>query len=99
MSAKRLAEIVVESADPAGIGRHWSAIIEKPFAPDGEGGRVAVDMTAIRFVKAREPRESLRTLVIEVADRTGIEKRAAQRGYSVADGGVEFCGVRFDLTR
>ena len=95
--SKRLAEIIVESADPAGIGRHWSAIIEQPFAPDGEGGRVAVDMTAIRFVKAPEPRESLRTLVIEVADRTGIEKRAAQRGYSLADGGIEFCGVRFEL--
>jgi hypothetical protein len=95
--SKRLAEIIVESADPAGIGRHWSAIIEKPFAPEGEGGRIAADMTAIRFVKGSDARESLRTLVIEVADRTGIEKRAAQRGYSLADGGVEFCGVRFEL--
>lgn len=96
---KRLAEIVVESADPAGIGQHWSAIIEKPFVPEGEGGRIAVDMTAIRFVKGSDARESLRTLVIEVADKAGIEKRAAQRGYPVADGGVEFCGVRFALTR
>jgi hypothetical protein len=35
--------------------------------------------------------------VIEVADRAGIEKRAAQRGYPVTDAGVEFCGVRFEL--
>jgi hypothetical protein len=58
-----------------------------------------VDMTAIRFVKGSDARESLRTLVIEVADKAGIEKRASQRGYPVADGGVEFCGVRFALTR
>ena len=94
---RRLAEIVVESADPAGIGRHWSSIIEKPFAPAGDGGRIAVDMTAIRFARSLEPRESLRTLVIEVADKAGIEKRAAQRGYPVAAAGVEFCGVRFEL--
>jgi hypothetical protein len=95
---RRLAEIAVESPDPAGIGRHWSTIIEKPFVPDGEGGRIAVDMTAIRFARGDDPRESLRTLAIEVADRDGIEKRAAQRGYPVKETGVEFCGVRFAFT-
>jgi len=94
---RRLSEIIIESPDPAGIGRHWSAILETPFTPAGEGGRIAVDMTAIRFAKRSDPRETLRTLVIEVADKAGIEKRAAQRGYPVADAGVEFCGVRFEL--
>jgi len=54
-------------------------------------------MTAIRFVRGDDPRERLRTLTIEVADRPGIEQRAAQRGYRVAETGVEFCGVRFAL--
>jgi Glyoxalase-like domain len=97
---RRLVEIVVESPDPSGLGAHWSAIIEKPFVPDGDGGgggRIAVDMTAIRFVRGEDPRERLRTLTIEVADRPGIEQRAAQRGYPVAETGVEFCGVRFAL--
>lgn len=95
---RRLAEIVVESPDAAGIGRHWSGIIEKPFVSDGKGGRIEVDMTAIRFAKGQDARETLRALVIEVGDRDGIEKRAAQRGYPVSDAGVEFCGVRFQLT-
>jgi hypothetical protein len=40
----------------------------------------------------------LRTLVIEVADRGGIERCARERGYSVSERGIEFCGVRFELT-
>jgi hypothetical protein len=92
-----LAEIVIESPNPADIGQHWSRILEKPFVPNGDGGRIEVDMTAIRFAKAADAREALRTLVIEVADRTGIEQRASQRGYPVSAAGIEFCGVRFQL--
>jgi hypothetical protein len=95
---KRLIEIVIESPDPAGIGAHWSRILERPFVPGNGGGRIAVDMTAIRFAASADARETLRTLVIEVADRAGIERRAAERGYPVSDAGVEFCGVRFALT-
>jgi hypothetical protein len=94
---RRLVEIVVESSDPLGIGQHWSHILEKPFVPHGEGGLIETDMTAIRFARAEGPRETLRTLAIEVADRSGIEKRAAARGYPVSDDGVEFCGMRFQL--
>ena len=94
---KRLIEIVIESPNPADIGQHWSRILERPFAPDGEGGRIEVDMTAIRFAKGEDSREVLRTLAIEVADRAGIEQRASQRGYPVSAAGVEFCGVRFQL--
>jgi hypothetical protein len=94
---RRLAEIVVESPNPSDIGQHWSRILEKPFVPNDDGGRIDVDMTAIRFGKAPHAREVLRTLVIEVADRTGIEQRASQRGYPVSAAGVECCGVRFQL--
>jgi len=93
----RLAEIVVESPDPVGLGRHWSRILEMPFAADGDGGRIEPDMTAIQFARGDGAREMLRTLVIEVADRRGIEQRAKERGYPVANAGVDFCGVRFQL--
>lgn len=96
---KRLAAIVVESPDPVGLGGHWSRILEMPLtaAGNGAGGRIAADMTAIEFAKSDGEREILRTLVIEVADRNGIEQRAAERGYPVSDAGIEFCGVRFKL--
>jgi len=94
---RRLIEIVIESPNPGDIGQHWSRILEKPFAPNDEGGRIEVDMTAIRFAKGPDSREALRTLLIEVADRAGIEQRASQRGYRVSAAGVEFCGVRFQL--
>jgi hypothetical protein len=96
---KRLAEIVVESPGPVDLGRHWSRILDMPFAADGDGGRIEADMTAIQFARGDSAREMLRTLVIEVADRDGIEARAAQRGYLVSDAGVEMCGVRFRLMR
>ena len=95
---KRLAAIVVESADPVELGQHWARILEMPFTADGDGGRIAADMTAIQFARGDSAREILRTLAIEVADRSGIEARAVERGYPVADAGVEFCGVRFRLT-
>ncbi len=93
----RLAAIVLESPDPLDLGRHWARILEMPFAADGDGGRIAPDMTAIQFVRGDGAREILRTLAIEVADRNGIEQRAVERGYPVSDAGVEFCGVRFKL--
>jgi catechol 2,3-dioxygenase-like lactoylglutathione lyase family enzyme len=96
---KRLAAIVVESPDPIGLGRHWSRILDMPFAADNDGGRIEADMTAIQFARGGGAREILRTLVIEVADRRDIETRAAQRGYPVSDAGVEICGVRFRLMR
>ena len=68
-----------------------------PFVADGDGGRIEADMTAIQFARGDGAREILRTLAIEVADRSGIEARAVERGYPVADAGVEFCGVRFQL--
>jgi len=94
---KRLAKIVLESLDPAGLGRHWAPILEMPFVADSDGGRIEADMTAIQFARGDGGREILRTLVIEVADRAGIEARAEERGYPVSDIGVEFCGVRFQL--
>jgi hypothetical protein len=94
---KRLREIVVESPDPVALGQHWSRIVERPFAAEGDGGAIAVDMTGIRFAKSGDERAVLRTLVIEVADRAGIEQRARERGYDVTETGVEFCGVRFAL--
>lgn len=95
---KRLAEIVIESPNPGDIGRHWARILEKPFAADDAGGRIDVDMIAIRFAMGPDARETLRTLVIEVADRGSIERRARERGYLVSETGIEFCGVLFELT-
>ena len=94
---RRLAAIVLESPDPVGLGRHWARVLEMPFVADNGGGRITPDMTAIQFARGQSSREILRTLVVEVADRSGIEARAVERGYPVADAGVEFCGVQFKL--
>lgn len=94
---KRLVEIVLEGPDPQDLGGHWARILEWPFVPQDDGGLIDVEMTAIRFVRGQSEREMLRTLVVEVADRAGIETRASALGYPVSEAGVEFCGVRFQL--
>jgi len=95
---RELVEIVIESSDPAGIGEHWSRILERPFVRQNGGGRIATEMTGIRFAASNDARETLRTLVIAVVDRAGVQARAAARGYPVSAAGIEFCGVRFALT-
>ena len=89
-----LVEIIVESADPIGIGAHWARIIEKPLNADGT---IDVDMTSIRFAKGPEGREVLRTLVIDVFDPAAMLKRAFERGYPASSNSIEFCGVTFRL--
>jgi hypothetical protein len=94
---KGLVEIVVESPDPRDIGAHWSRILEKPCILSGESCRIDTDMIAIRFVRGEGERETLRRLVVEVADKSGMERRALQRGHRVTDAGIEYCGVTFQL--
>ena len=96
---KRLAAIVVESPDPVGLGQalgaHPGNAIRCRWRRRPHRSRHDRDPIRAR----RRPREILRTLVIEVADRSGIEARAVERGYPVSDASVEFCGVRFQLMR
>ena len=96
---RNLAAIEIESPDPAGIGQHWSRILEKPFRANGDGGTIDVDMTSIRFAKGSSSREMLRTLVVDVFDPEAMSRRAAERGYAVSGNSIEFCGVAFRLQR
>lgn len=92
---QRLAEVVVESPDPVDLGLHWSRLLERPFLPHQDGGRIETDMVAIQFARGEGDREVLSTLVVEVSDKAGIEARASRLGYPVSEKGIEFCGVRF----
>ncbi|MFC0283323.1 VOC family protein [Camelimonas abortus] len=89
-------EIIVESPDPHGLGRHWARLVEKDYRPEGDGGRIDVDMINIRFAPAPAgTRESLRAVVVETADPQGVARRAAERGYPADGDGFRMCGVRF----
>lgn len=90
-------EVVLQSPDPGGLGRHWAKLLERPYAEQDEGGHIDVDMCRISFVRcAPEQKECLRTVVVEVTDSAGVCASAANRGYAVSAGGFEFCGVRFE---
>lgn len=94
---RSLKAIVVESPEPEDLGRHWAAIIERPYVGDSAGGRIDVDMIGLRFAKAPPgTRETIRTLIVEAADPAAMLARAEARGHHVTDGGFQFCGVRFE---
>jgi hypothetical protein len=92
-----LVGIVLESPDPAGLGAHWSRILETPFRTEADGGVIDVDMTSIRFARGAGSRETLRALLIDVADPVSMLERAAACGYPTAADTIEFCGVTFRL--
>lgn len=94
---RNLLAIVVESPTPAELGVHWATILELPFRADADGGVIDADMTSIRFAKGPGARETLRALVIDVADPAAMLGRAAARGYQTMSDSIEFCGVSFRL--
>ena len=87
-----IARIDIESPAPRDIAAHWSRITEIPLGPDLTLPTPLIDM---RFVEGG-PRETLRTLHLEVADPDAISRAAESRGHAVIDRSIELCGVRFN---
>lgn len=97
----RFDEATLESPDPRDLGAHWARILERPFVttPDG-GGRIEVDMCALRFAPAPAGgREMLAAVRLLVRDPQAVRARAAALGYQTSPDGVFLCGVTFQLTR
>lgn len=90
---KRIAEVVMESPDPAGLAAHWARIIEAPLATDRGDPVMTVDGCTIRFVKGDS--ECMGTLVVQVADVAGVLATAQARGHTVKDGAFHLSGVFF----
>lgn len=90
-------EIIVETPTPADLGRHWANLLEKEYVGDANGGRIPVDMINIRLVPGPAGvRETLRGIVVDTTDPTGLLARAAARGYPADGAGFQMCGVRFE---
>ena len=86
-----IANIDIESPTPDNIAAHWSRITEIPLGPDLTLPTPLID---VRFVTGG-PRETLRTLHLDVVDPNAITRAAEARGYVVTDRSIELCGVRF----
>ena len=78
-------------ATPDELAAHWSRITEIPLGPDLTLPTPLID---VRFVTGG-PRETLRTLHLDVVDPNAITRAAEARGYVVTDRSIELCGVRF----
>ena len=86
-----ITRIDVESPTPRDIATHWSRITEIPLA---DNLTLPTPLIDIHFVQGG-PRETLRTLHLDVIDPDAITRAAQARGYDVNDRSIDLCGVRF----
>lgn len=89
--------IEVESHDPSGLGRHWSALMDVPLETDASGRcMLHLDYGAIHFISAPPASpERLAAINVAVPDPSRVMQAAAKAGCPVVDGAFKLCGVRF----
>jgi hypothetical protein len=91
--------IEIESPDPLGIARHWSALMDVPLETDTAGaGLLRLDFGAIRFIGLPSPSaDRLAAINVIVPDPSPVRHAAATAGYLIVDQGFQLGGVRFQL--
>ncbi len=94
-----LRTLVLQSAEPVPLGRHWAALLERPFEPDadGAGGCIGVDLCRLQFVAAPPgTAEGIAALQVAVRDADAVLARARARGLGVTDQAIRMGGIRFE---
>jgi hypothetical protein len=95
---RRLAGITLQSPDPAGLARHWAALLGATVEDDrrADTSRIALPNAIIDV--APGPTEALTGLQIEVADPATVGAAAARRGYRAGDGRIVIAGVELEIS-
>jgi hypothetical protein len=87
--------------DPRATARRWSAFLDRPVAPEGEGFRMELDRGgALRFAGGAGPAvEGLAAFRVCAAEPEAVLRRADARGLPRVAGGVGFvcCGTRVEI--
>jgi hypothetical protein len=88
----------LQGDDPAAMAAKWSAVLDCPAEPQGDGWRIRLDGGEIRFTPPRDDRgEGLTAFDVAVRDPDDVRARARARGRLGADGEVVLCGTRVRL--
>lgn len=88
---RAIRSIDIESPDPQDIAAHWSRITELPLS---DKMTLTTPLIDIAFVKGG-PRETLRTIHLDVVDPDAVTRNAQARGFDMKDRSIELAGVRF----
>jgi hypothetical protein len=89
----------IECPQPASFAERWSAIVQRPVRPLGDGRfQIALDTGVIRFLPSAKPEAVLAGIELQVVDRERVQAAARARDCIGADGEIDVCGVRFRLS-
>ncbi|MGN6310829.1 MAG: hypothetical protein ACTHNN_14905 [Xanthobacteraceae bacterium] len=89
--------IELQSPDPAGLARHWSAIIGAPVSAAGNGDPEIVLLNGrLRFVAGAD--ELMTGVVMQVRDVDAVLSAAKAKGHAIDGNSFLLGGVAFRLT-
>lgn len=90
----------MQGSDPQAMARTWSSLLGRPKEAEGDGWRIALDDSELRFVPLGDGRgEGLRGLDVRTRDAAAIRRRAAGLGRLDGAGVIRFCGVDVRLVQ
>jgi len=82
------------------MSARWSEVLGQSRERDGDGWRIALEGSAITFVKSQDGRgDGLGAFTVAVRDVDAVRAKAQARGLLRKDGDVELCGTRVHLVR
>ncbi|MDB5694610.1 MAG: hypothetical protein JWN21_153 [Sphingomonas bacterium] len=87
--------IEATSPDPAGLARHWAAILERAVDHDA----IAVDGATVGFGPSDDGKERLETIILDAADPEAIMAEARSRGKDTGSDRFALCGMTFRVSR
>lgn len=90
---REVAGIVATSADPAGLARHWGAILQRPALD----GRIHVDNGFVAFEASDDDRERLDALWLDAADPDAMLTEAERRGKRTGRDSFLLSGMTFRI--
>lgn len=89
--------VELQSPDPAGLARHWGAILGAPVSKIADGAsEIALDNGRLRFVEGAS--ELMTGVMMRVRDVGAVIAAARARGVAVDGDAVLLGGVAFRLT-
>ncbi len=89
--------VELQSPDPAGLARHWSAIIGVPVgAADNGDPEIVLVNGQLRFVKGAD--ELMTGVMMQVRDAAAVLAAASDKGHAVSGNSFLLGGVAFQLT-
>ncbi len=93
-----LTSVELQGPDPETLARRWGEVLGLPVEALDDGFALAMDLSTIRFVPARDGRgEGVSALEVLVRDKAEVLARARSRGCLNAEGQVVLSGTRIDL--